>query len=258
MVKIIIAGPCALESREQLAEAVELLKETHVRYIRASLWKPRTSPGWHGICASGLSILLEETIPHGFIPATEIMNSVNAKYCVDALKEYGPDAKMVFWIGSRNQNHFEIHDIARILSQAADQVTLMFKNQMWADERHWYGIYEHIISAGFPKEKLATIHRGFAPGHEENPDNLRNLPDYEMAMRMKEKMGIQMILDPSHIAGDKDKVLQIVEQSKSYDWDGYILEVHNNAANFKTDSKQHISMQQFKEMLEMISIESQL
>ncbi|MFN4174138.1 MAG: hypothetical protein ACK4HV_03420, partial [Parachlamydiaceae bacterium] len=147
---------------------------------------------------------------------------------------------------------------ARILSQASNQVILMFKNQMWSDERHWYGIYEHIINAGFPKEKLAAIHRGFAPGHEDNPYNLRNLPDYEMAMRMKEKMGIQMLLDPSHIAGHRDKVLQIVEESKSYDWDGYIIEVHNHADNFKTDSKQHISIEQFKEFLDLISFESRL
>lgn len=258
MTKIIIAGPCALESREQLIDARESLKDLHIHYVRASLWKPRTSPGWQGVCAYGLAMLLEETIPYGFIPATEIMNSVNAKYCIDALKEYGPEAKMVFWIGSRNQNHFEIQDIARILAQASDQVILMFKNQMWSDEKHWYGIYEHIIHAGFPKEKLATIHRGFAPGHEANPNHLRNLPDYEMAMRIKEKTGIATLLDPSHIAGDKDKVLQIVEESKSYDWDGYIVEVHNHADGLKTDSKQHISIQQFKELLDLISFESRL
>ena len=129
---------------------------------------------------------------------------------------------------------------------------------MWADERHWYGIYEHIVNAGFPKEKLLAIHRGFAPGQNENPNNFRNLPDYEMAMRVKERMGIKMLLDPSHIAGDKDKVLLVAEQSKSYDWDGYIIEVHNHSEEFKTDSKQHITTQQFREFLELISSESRL
>lgn len=258
MDKLVIAGPCALESREQIAELVGQFKETPVRYIRASLWKPRTSPGWQGVCAPGLSMLLEETIPHGFIPATEIMTAVNTKFCIDALLEFAPEAQMVFWIGSRNQNHFEISEIARILAPVADRVLLLFKNQMWADERHWFGIYEHIVSAGFPRERLITIHRGFAPGHEDNPDNLRNLPDYEMAMRIKERMGIRMLLDPSHIAGDKDKVLQVVEKSKSYDWDGYILEVHNRSSEFKTDSKQHITTDQFKEFLELISVNSRL
>lgn len=149
--KWIIAGPCALESREQLRQSVECLKEMGIRMIRASLWKPRTQPGWEGMGWMSLPWLLEETIPHGMIPATEIITAEHALMVVHALEQQEQNAKMLVWLGSRNQNHLEQKKIAKILSTGPEGITLMFKNQMWEDERHWLGICDHLLSEGFPK-----------------------------------------------------------------------------------------------------------
>lgn len=247
--KMIIAGPCALESREQLKECVKILKQMDVKMIRASLWKPRTQPGWDGLGWMSLPLLLEETIPYGVVPATEIITAEHALMVVHALERMGNEAEMIVWLGSRNQNHIEQKKIAKILATGTEGLTLIFKNQMWEDLRHWIGIQEHIISEGFPKERLIACHRGFSPGKALNPKDYRNLPDFEMAMQLKQITGLPMVLDPSHIGGTRENVVQICKESCSHDFDGYLIEMHCDHERAKTDAKQQLSPEQLEELL---------
>lgn len=253
--KLITAGPCALESRQQLRECVSHLKQLRIPIVRASLWKPRTLPGWEGLGRDSLPVLLEETLPHGLIPATEIISSEHAQDVVNVLKDFGSHAKMLVWLGARNQNHLEQQKMARILAEGPHTLHFMFKNQMWDDERHWIGIYEHIIAAGFPKERLMMCHRGFSPGKMTNPEGYRNLPDFEMAMRVKKHTGLPMILDPSHIAGSKVNVFKVMEEARQYDFDGYMIEVHTDPEKARTDANQQLSMNEFQTVLKTIKCE---
>lgn len=253
MSKIIIAGPCALESREQLIISAEHLKELGIKNIRACLWKPRTRPGWEGFGFYGLPMLMEETLKRGLTPCTEILTAIQAQMVVDALRICGfKNAGAIVWLGARNQNHFEQKRMASILAKGPPNLIFMFKNQIWLDKRHWFGIFEHIIEAGFPKERLWGCHRGFTPGYGSNPEQLRNLPEFELAMEMKERMGIPMLLDPSHIGGNNEKVIKIIEQSFDYNFDGYLIETHDNVQAAKTDASQQLSFDQMKFVLEMI------
>lgn len=247
--KLVIAGPCALESRQQLKDCVQILKKMGVTMIRASLWKPRTQPGWEGLGWMSLPTLLEETLPHGLVPATEIISAEHALMVVHALEQFGPDARMIVWLGSRNQNHLEQKKISKILATGPEGITFMFKNQMWDDERHWFGIHEHILSEGFPKERLMICHRGFSPGKAPNQKGYRNLPDFEMAMRIKEKTGLPMLLDPSHIGGTRDNVIDTCQLAAGYDFDGYLIEMHSDPENAKTDAKQQLSPDQLQNLL---------
>ena len=217
--------------------------------MRASLWKPRTQPGWEGLGHMSLPLLLEETLPHGIVPATEILNAEHALTVVHAMEHYGSDARMIVWLGSRNQNHIEQKKISRILATGPDGITFMFKNQMWDDEKHWHGIYEHILSEGYPRERLMICHRGFCPGKSTNPKGLRNLPDFDMAMRIKQKTGLPMLLDPSHIGGSRENVIDICNSAAAYDFDGCIVEMHCDPANAKTDAKQQLAPEQFQNLL---------
>ena len=250
--KMIIAGPCALESREQLRESIRILKQMEITMVRASLWKPRTQPGWEGLGWMSLPLLLEETLSQGLIPATEIITAEHALLVVHALEHYGPEARMIVWLGSRNQNHMEQKKIAKILATGPEGITFVFKNQMWEDERHWLGICEHILSEGFPKERLMICHRGFSPGKAPNPHGLRNLPDFEMAMRMKEKTGLPMLLDPSHIGGSRENVIEISHLAANYNFDGYLIEMHSQPEEAKTDAKQQLSPKQLQDLLKTL------
>jgi 3-deoxy-D-arabino-heptulosonate 7-phosphate (DAHP) synthase len=247
--KIIIAGPCALESRRQLQECVEVLKKLGISCIRASLWKPRTQPGWEGLGWMSLPLLLEETLPHGIIPATEILSAEHAEMVACALEHYGQEAQMLVWLGSRNQNHIEQQKIGSILARGHKGVRLMIKNQMWECEKHWIGISEHILASGFPRERLMLCHRGFAPGKLPNPKGYRNLPDFEMAMRVKAKTGLLMLLDPSHIGGSQENVFDICKKAMSYDFDGSLIEMHTSPTLARTDAKQQLSPEQLEKLL---------
>jgi 3-deoxy-D-arabino-heptulosonate 7-phosphate (DAHP) synthase len=239
--QIIIAGSCALETREQFQENISLLKVEGINIFRASLWKPRTGPGWEGNGERGVPILLEETLPHGYIPATEVMTGDHALQIDRGVKAYGRDARAIVWIGARNQNHFEQRRIASVLAEGSGQVYLMVKNQVWHDFKHWIGIFEHIIESGFPRERLIMCHRGFSPGRNENPDGYRNLPEFSMAMDVRKHTGVPMVLDPSHIAGSQENVFKVMTLAREYEFDGYMIEVHANPELAWTDKEQQIT-----------------
>lgn len=250
----IIAGPCALESREQLVLSITELKKLGIKHIRASLWKPRTSPGWEGYAFYGIPMLFDETFARETIPCTEILTAFHAQMMVDALRITKKESEgAIVWLGARNQNHFEQKRIASILKSGPPALLFMFKNQIWYDVKHWYGIYEHIISADFPKERLIACHRGFTVGYGSNPEGLRNIPEFELAMEMKEKMGIPMYLDPSHIGGEREKVKMIIERSLDYDFDGYLIEAHDRLVVPKTDASQQLSFEEIGEVIRMIN-----
>lgn len=251
--KIIIAGPCAFESREQFKDCARVLKDIGIKYVRASLWKPRTQPGWDGFGWMGLPIIIEESIQLGLIPATEIITAEHAQMVVEALDHYGPEAQMLVWLGSRNQNHIEQKKISQILAHGSRGIVFMFKNQMWDNEKHWLGIYEHILSGGFPSERLIACHRGFAPGKSPNPKKYRNIPDFEMAMRIKEETGLKMVIDPSHIGGNVDNTIEVCHISSSYNFDGFIIEAHNDPTKAKTDADQQLTPDQLHKVLKMLN-----
>lgn len=250
--RMIIAGPCALENRQSLRVVVNDLHSLGVKMIRASLWKPRTTPSWDGIGLWGLYTLLEETLPLGLIPATEVFSAHQAQTIVEIMKNFGENARIILWIGARNQNHFELREIAKILSDAGPQFYLIYKNQMWEDLQHWQGIGDHIIKAGFPKERLMTCHRGFAPGRAQNEEGLRNLPNFDMAMEIRVKMEIPMLIDPSHIGGSVEKCMKVLKEALEYPFDGILIEVHENPSKAVTDSKQQLDASMFKELLDHI------
>ena len=72
-------------------------------------------------------------------------------------------------------------------------------------------------------------------------------------MRIKEKTGVPMILDPSHIGGSSVNVFKVVRMAQKYDFDGYIIEVHNNPEHAKTDARQQLTPEEFKELLKIIN-----
>jgi len=247
--QILIAGPCALESREHMLETIKQAKELNIDFVRLSLWKPRTKPGYEGLGEAGIP-LLAEAAKMGVYPAVEPLMPEQAQQVVDAVLNATPDGRVMLWIGARNQNHVIQRDISRIAAQS-DRIMLMVKNQIWQNEKHWEGIVEHVLEGGIKKENLLLCHRGFAP-HRDNPHGYRNIPDYEMTMLMKQKTGLPMIFDPSHIGGTVSNVIQVTKEASQYDFDGYIVEVHPDPKNAITDAEQQLTWKEFRELLEDI------
>lgn len=244
----IIAGPCAAESKQQIMASLKEAKKRQVDFVRISLWKPRTKPGFDGLGKSGIPLLIE-AVKMGVNPATEVLLPNHAKMIMDAVLPVLKKGKLLLWIGARNQNHLVQQNIAKVASKD-NRVILLVKNQPWTDEKHWEGIIEHVLTGGVSKNRLILCHRGFIPnGH--NPLELRNVPDYEMSMRIKSKVNLPMIFDPSHTGGSVFNVLKLANEASKYDFDGVMIEVHPDPINALTDAKQQLTWKQFDKLMKV-------
>lgn len=248
--QIIIAGPCAAESEEQIAMSIKEAKKRKIDFIRISLWKPRTKPGFAGVAEEGIHFL-HMAAKAGVNPATEVIMPDHAQKVIDSVLWINRNIKLMVWIGARNQNHYIQQEIAAIAAKYP-RVILMVKNQPWPSQEHWKGIIEHALHGGIENARLMVCHRGFAPDPANNPKGLRNIPDYKLAMKIKSETGLPMLFDPSHIGGSVDNVFKVARESARYPFDGIIVEVHPDPKNAKTDSRQQLTWEQFDMLREII------
>lgn len=247
--QIFIVGPCAVESREQVLETVRNSRELGVDFARLSLWKPRTKPGFEGVGEAGIDWVVEAA-NMGVNPAVEPIIPEHAAKVAEAVLTRAPKAKLLLWIGARNQNHLIQREIAKIAAQDA-RIYLMVKNQVWSNEKHWEGIVEHVLDGGIKESRLLLCHRGFAPTGE-NPEGYRNVPDFEMSLRMREKTNLPMIFDPSHTGGSVEKVFKIAEEAIEHGFDGYIVEVHPKPSTALSDAHQQLTWKEFHKLLKLL------
>lgn len=248
--KIIIAGPCAAESEQQIEISIQQAKKRQIDFLRVNLWKPRTKPGFDGLGEKGLPLLIK-VAKAGLNPALEIIMPGQAEVVMKAvLPVLKTNGKLLLWIGSRNQNHIVQKEIAKVAS-LDPRVFLLVKNQPWVSQEHWEGILSHVLSGGLKKENLINCHRGFIPnGH--NPLGLRNVPDFEMAMRIKDITSIPVVFDPSHTGGSVPKVLKLAKIAADFNFDGMIVEVHPDPKNALTDANQQLTWKEFDKMIKVI------
>jgi 3-deoxy-D-arabino-heptulosonate 7-phosphate (DAHP) synthase len=249
--RIDIFGPCAAETREQVLQCAWGVKERGRRIERASLFKPRTRPSdFEGVGLAGAPWFAEVS-RMGITVGTEALLPDHVTDLIKAVDVSGGDpAKILFWLGSRNQNqHIQRGVAERIKMDAPSEVKLLIKNQPWNDEVHWLGIVDYVLGVGLPPERLILCHRGFCANGHDNPYGFRNLPDFEMAMRVKEKTGLPMLLDPSHIGGSVEKVFKVVEMASPYNFDGWMVEAHPDPAKAETDAEQQLTFSQVDKLL---------
>ena len=250
--KIIIAGPCAAESEDQVIKCALELKKRNIKIMRASLWKPRTKPGFEGVGLEGLPWIAKAT-KMGITMATEILFPEQVDQILEGVvKNKGNPKNLLFWLGSRNQNHKTQKGIANRLHKVSKDIKLMIKNQPWRDEAHWLGIVDHVTSTGLELNRIILCHRGFSNGWSANPLGLRNIPDWEMAMEVKAKSSLPMIIDPSHIGGTVENVFLITKESKQHNFDGLMVEVHPTPKKAKTDAKQQLTVNQLDKLLKIV------
>lgn len=250
--KNIIAGPCAVQSREQIISTAKFLHERGINKMRESWFKPRTRPGFEGAGEDAAPWTAEVT-NLGLEVGTEVLIPDHVTSVVNGVARCGGDiSKLFMWIGSRNQNHIMQRNIGkRVLDETPETVMLLVKNQPWYDEGHSVGIVEHVLDSGIDPSRVAYIWRGYKwHPSEDNPDDFRNMPHWESAMRVKEKLnGIPMLIDPSHIGGSVGNVMKIMKLAAQYSFDGAMIELNPLAVEQRvTDKGQQLSFQEFDEL----------
>ncbi len=187
----------------------------------------------------------------GINPGVEVLTAAHAQLVADEVFKENPKAKLLLWIGARNQNHLIQREIAAVAAKDK-RITLMAKNQPWHHKEHWEGIVEHVLSANMPRERVWICHRGFVPHipYTPNPNGYRNVPDHELAMAIRQTYNMPMIFDPSHTGGSVEKVHTIAKEAAQHNYDGWIIEVHPNREKAKTDAKQQLTWGEFDKLIE--------
>ncbi len=242
--KLIIAGPCALETEEHGRITTSEAQKSGISVVRMNLWKPRTQPGYEGVGEAGLPWVVEAA-ESGLGVAMEVLNAEQTAWVMEKILGKVPHATLLLWLGSRNQNHLIQKEVGGVIA-GEDRVRLMLKNQPWRDEAHWVGMVEHVVSGGAAQDQLLLCHRGHAP-QDKKTAPMRNIPDLEMAKKVRAELAIPLILDPSHIGGSVELVKKLAKEYAQEEWiDGQIIEVHPDPKNAKTDAKQQLTWDELR------------
>lgn len=228
---LIISGPCSAETEEQMVATAKLIAATgKVHALRAGIWKPRTRPGqYEGAGEEGLKWLIRAKQETGLPVATEVANAAHVEACLKA----GVD---ILWVGARTTvNPFSVQEVADALKGV--DIPVLVKNPINPDVELWLGALERINKAGITK--LAAIHRGFS-SFEKGP--FRNVPMWDLAIDLKTRVPeLDIICDPSHIAGNRDLISFISQKALDMDMAGLMIESHINPDAAWSDAKQQVT-----------------
>lgn len=237
---IVIAGPCSVETEAQVRNVADFLsRRGDVYAMRGGIWKPRSSAGgFEGVGEIGLRWLREAKNEFGIRIATEVGN---AKHVEMALK-YGID---MMWIGARSTvNPFYVREIAEAMRGV--DVEVMVKNPVNPDLKLWIGAIERLEKVGV--RSISAIHRGFSTYGE---TIYRNSPLWEIPIELKRlKPETPVLIDPSHIAGNREFIDALVKTALNYQLDGIMVEVHDDPDKAWSDRKQQLSFSEFGKLME--------
>lgn len=239
----VIAGPCSAESEEQVLSTALGLKEIGIKVFRAGLWKPRTKPGsFEGVGAAGLQWLSRVKRETGMLTCVEVANASHVKASLKA----GID---ILWIGARTTaNPFAVQEIADTLKGC--DITVLVKNPVNPDVDLWIGAIERLQNSGI--SRIYAVHRGFSTYER---GLFRNIPHWYIPIELKRRLpDVPMLCDPSHIAGRRDLILQIAQQSMDLGFDGLMIESHIDPQSALSDKEQQVTPSELKNILFSIVI----
>ena len=226
----LVAGPCSAESEEQVMETAKGLKELGVNVFRAGIWKPRTHPGcFEGVGAPGLKWLQKVQKEYGLKVATEVANEKHVMECLNHKVD-------MVWIGARTTaNPFLVQEIADALK--GTDIPVLVKNPVNPDLELWIGALERLNRAGI--RRLGVIHRGFSTFDK---IKYRNDPHWDIAIEMRSRFPeLPFFVDPSHLGGSRDYILEISQRSLDLGFEGLMIESHCNPSCALSDAKQQLT-----------------
>ncbi len=240
---LVIAGPCSAETEEQVLKTAHLLKNTDTNVFRAGIWKPRTRPGgFEGVGEIGLPWLQKVREETGLLVTTEVANSSH----VEKALKHDID---ILWVGARTTvNPFAVQEIADAL-KGVDKPVLI-KNPVNPDLALWLGAVERIKTAGI--SQLGVIHRGFSAY---NTLHYRNKPKWHIAIELKKEFpDLPLIIDPSHICGRRDTIMDVAQTALDLNYDGLMIETHFDPDNAWSDAFQQVTPSQLNQITEDLKI----
>lgn len=227
----IMAGPCSVESEEQIITIAKQVKESGAGFLRGGAFKPRTSPySFQGLKMEGLQLLKKAREVTGLPVVTEIMST-------DMIDEFVEDVDII-QVGARNMQNFELlKELGKI------RKPILLKRGLSATIEELLMSAEYIMSEG--NENVILCERGIRTFETYT----RNTLDLSAIPAIKRLSHLPVIVDPSHAAGIWWMVEPLAKAAVAVGADGLIIEVHNDPANARCDGQQSIRPEKFKSLM---------
>jgi 3-deoxy-7-phosphoheptulonate synthase len=223
----IIAGPCAIESREQAFEIAEAVKRSGARFFRGGAFKPRTSPyAFQGLGEDGLKILADVREAFGLKIVTEAMDESG----VDLVERYGD----VIQIGARNMQNFSL-----LRRAGRSHLPILLKRGLSAMLDEWLLAAEYVMSEG--NYNVILCERGVRTFAQ----HTRNTLDLAAIPAVRRISHLPVVVDPSHGTGHNYMVMPLARAGIAAGADGLIVEIHNHPERALSDGAQALTLEQY-------------
>ena len=232
---VVMAGPCAVESREQLLQSAEIVKKAGAQFLRGGAYKPRTSPyAFQGLEVQGLEMLAESREKTGLKIVTEVIDSES----VSVVSAYAD----MLQIGSRNMQNFQL-----LKTVGKTNKPVLLKRGLSATINEWLNAAEYIMSEG--NYNVVLCERGIRTYEEYT----RNTLDLSAVAAVKNISHLPVIVDPSHGTGRWELVRPMARAGIAAGADGLMIEVHPNPAEALSDGKQSLTPENFTILMQEVT-----
>ena len=237
---IVIAGPCSVESEDQIMTIAGIVKKSGAKILRGGAFKPRSSPySFQGLGEEGLKLIRKAADEFGLLVVTEVLeNSM-----IDLIYKYTD----IFQVGARNMQNYSL---LKELGSAKKPV--MLKRGLSATVEDWLMSAEYILSNGNPDVLLCE--RGIRTFETYT----RNTFDISAIPVVHKRSHLPVFADPSHATGLRDKVIPMARAAVAAGADGLMVEVHHDPEHALSDGPQALLPQQFEEMMEQVKLIAQV
>jgi len=231
----LMAGPCAVEDKEQFIETAHLLKKAGANVLRGGAFKPRSSPySFQGLGEEGLKIMAEAREQTGLPIVTEIVDPKD----VDLVGSYAD----MLQIGARNmQNFILLKEVGKL------HKPILLKRGLSATIEEWLMAAEYIMSEG--NFEVILCERGIRTYET----STRNTLDLSAVPLIKKLSHLPIIVDPSHGTGKRDLVAPMSKAGIAAGADGLMIEVHINPAHALSDGPQSLTPEQFQSLVKELA-----
>lgn len=227
----VVAGPCAVESRDQLLEAAVAVKAAGAHILRGDAFKPRTSPyDFQGLGKAGLEIMTEARERTGLPFVAEVLDPRD----VDLVSSYADMLR----IGTRNMSN---HALLREVGRQVKPVQLKRGRAATVDE--WISAAEYVMAEG--NDQIVMVERGVR-GFD---SSARNTLDITAVPLVKSLSHLPVMVDPSHAAGRKDLVTPLARAAVAAGADGILVDVHPKPEEALVDGRQALLPAEFEVLM---------
>jgi len=233
---VVMAGPCSVESREQVMRIAELVARAGARVIRGGAFKPRTSPyTFRGLGEEGLKLLREAADRNGLLAISEVMDQTQ----IPLVAAYAD----ILQVGARNmQNYNLLREVGR------QSKPVLLKRGISATIEELLLSAEYILSEG--NYQVILCERGIRTFESYT----RNTMDISAIPVVKKLSHLPIIADPSHGTGRRDKVLPMARAAVAAGADGLLIEVHHEPERALSDGAQSLRPPQFEELMAQLRV----